>query len=196
MKDNTEDAGLPPSRGFYFFLFFLALYECDHNHAASLECLNGSIARKRQSSSFYDSRSAAVSAHCLLWIGRSPIEPLHFFPPSLSLILHYTAIGIRIRRFAFLSPGSATRLAFWLPAEIDTQVATYHLNLTLIADIVPFSANLCFQRVWLQWKASSRCAQGNWSIVYRSGFFRPLSYFFFSSSSASNCIKISFVARV
>lgn len=179
MKDNT-DVGLQPSRGFFFLNIFLALYECAHNHGASLECLNGSIARKTQSSSFYDSRSAAVSAHCLPWIGRSPIEPLHFgdfFSPPLTppLILHYTAIGIRIRRFAFLSPGSATRLTFWLPAEIDTQVATYRLNLTLIADIVPFSGNLCFQRVWLQWKASSRCAQGNWSIVYRSVFSLSLS---------------------
>lgn len=124
----------------------------------------------------YASRSAAVSAHCLIWIARSPIEPLHFGDFSF---FHYTAIGIRIRRFLLSELGGPVTflIARW----------NWHSGCHLSSEAFQsdancrYSANLPFHCVWLQWNTSSHRAQENWSIVYR----------FFSS----NCIKMSFCCQ-
>lgn len=129
---------------------FLAVYECSCNHPGEPRVLKWVHHEKKTIKLLYASRSAAVSAHCLLWIDWSPVEPLHFGDFS---IFDYTAIEIRMRRF-FLSPLSwlGGSVAFsWLTGEIDTRVASYqakHFNPALIADIVPSFSFHCVLIAW------------------------------------------------
>lgn len=134
----------------------------------SLEYLNGSITRKETIRLLYVSRSAAVSAHCLLWIERSPIEPLHFGDFS---IFDYTAIEIRTRRASPLPQLGGAAASPWLTDEIDTRVASYQalrFNPPLIADIVPsflFTACDCNTQPSVAHKRNDR------SYVVCVGFF-------------------------
>lgn len=162
---------------------FLAVYECSCNHPGEPQVLKWVHHENETIKLLYASRSAAVSAHCLLWIDRSPIEPLHFGDFS---IFDYTAIEIRMRRlFSLLTwwLGYFFFPFFWLPDEIDTRAATYqakHFNPPLIADIVPSFLFTAFDCMGIQPPIAHEKNDRSYM-----GLFFP-----------SNCIKISFVARV
>lgn len=143
MKDNTEP-GLPPRRR------FLALCECSCNHPGEPQVLKWVHHEKETIKLLYASRSAAVSAHCLLWIDRSPIEPLHFGDFS---IFDYTAIEIRMRRFLLL--------AWRLGCLFLIDRWNWHSGCLLSSEAFQSSANcrygaiLSFLCVWLRWNTAS-----------------------------------------
>lgn len=160
MKDNM-DSGLPPKRR------FLAVYECSCNHPGEPQVLKWVHHEKETIKLLYASRSAAVSAHCLLWIERSPIEPLHFGDFS---IFDYTAIEIRMRRFSSL-------IAWWLGCLFLIDRWNWHSGCLLSSEAFQSTANcrcsaiLSFHCVWLHWNTASYCTQEERSITYRFFFF-------------------------
>lgn len=166
MKGNT-DSGLPPKRR------FLAVYECSCNHPGEPQVLKWVHHENETIRLLYASRSDAVSAHCLLWIDRSPIEPLHFGDFS---IFDYTAIEIRMRRFPPPPPSLSlvARLrVFFLIARWN-----WHSGCHLSSEAFQSAANcryraiLSFHCVWLHGNTAPHCAREEWSIIYRVFFFR------------------------